>query len=165
MLYKSCWGGVLRPVKSTKFSRFTMWLKNDLNWSSSLLLSSLGKPGTYTYNERTVFRPGWVLQICPKFKVSISQTALLSCSGSHERCMLWIVLCWVSDWSWEVPWSVLTLVEGSTLLFQKLEPFVFGINFCGYPCSVHIIISHMYSTNVHVTLNCIWNVLTSVVLV
>ena len=35
-----------------------MWLKNDLNWSSSLLLLSLGKPGAYTYNERTIIQPG-----------------------------------------------------------------------------------------------------------
>ena len=33
-------------MKSTKFLTFMMWLKTDLTWNSSLLRSSVGKPGT-----------------------------------------------------------------------------------------------------------------------
>ena len=66
-------------------------IRHHLNLGNYLLRSSVGKSGTYNYIQHIVRWPSLVLQICPEFKDSSSQSDILSWSVARANCTLYMV--------------------------------------------------------------------------
>lgn len=67
-------------MKSTKFLMFTMWLETDLNWSSSLLLSSVGKPGLTLILKVQLYSLVGCYRFAPNSKIA---------SAKRHYCLSW----------------------------------------------------------------------------
>ena len=141
---------MLRPMKSTKFSRFTMRLKTRVALCCFHLLVSLVLILTVRLSVTDL------LPIQRQYQPNGINVLLGHPCEMHA--VNSIVLSIRLELRSSLVCTYLSCGEWSSLSKIRVRP-LYLTDSCGYPCRVHIIY-HMYSTNMRVTLHCKWNVRT-----